>query len=332
MKVLPLLLTLADGKFRSGEALGAGLNISRAAVWKQIIQLRDFGIDVHSVKGKGYRIPGGIDLLDRHRILSMLESDVAACIGGRFDLQFTTGSTNTDAMSRASSGHSVYLVMTEHQSQGKGRRGRHWVSPFGHNIYMSLLWSFHGGVSALEGLSLTCALMVVRALRQSGTDSLSVKWPNDVLFDERKLAGILMEVSGDAAGHCKVVIGIGVNVGMPLSAGVAIDQPYSDLSGVSEEKPDRSVLAASLVNELVRGLRQFERDGFAGFRQEWLEADLFLGRHVEIIAGNDRTVGTEAGVDEFGRLQLDTANGRLLISGGEMMPSLRSLPPDRHES
>jgi len=332
MKVLPLLLTLADGKFHSGEALGARLSISRAAVWKQIGHLRGFGIDIHSVKGKGYRIPSGIDLLDRRRILSKLDSDVAVCIDGRFDLQFTTGSTNTDAMSRATSGHSVYLVMAEHQSQGKGRRGRHWVSPLGHNIYMSLLWSFHGGVSALEGLSLTCALMVVRALRQSGKDGLRVKWPNDVLFEQRKLAGILLEITGDAAGHCKVVIGIGVNVGMPVSAGAAIDQPYSDLCGAAEGRPDRSVLAASLVNELVRGLHQFERDGFAGFRQEWLDADHYLGRQVEIIAANGRTVGKEAGVDASGRLQLDTPSGRLLISGGEMMPSLRALPADCDES
>src|SRR5690606_22869911 len=114
-------------------------------------------------------------------------------------------------------------------SRGKGRRGRTWVSPLGRNIYFSLLWGFQNGVAALEGLSLLCAVAVVRALQRAGVDGLGVKWPNDVLRHGNKLAGILLEVQGDVTGPCRVVIGIGINVHMPASAGASIDQAYSDL-------------------------------------------------------------------------------------------------------
>jgi BirA family transcriptional regulator, biotin operon repressor / biotin---[acetyl-CoA-carboxylase] ligase len=322
MNVFPLLTRLADGRFHSGQSLGQALGISRAAIWKQIKVLKDLGVDIHAVTGKGYRIPGGIDLLDRNRVAAGFDTETAL-LRDRFDLHFSTGSTNTDAMQKAESGEAVYLVMAEHQSQGRGRRGRNWVSPFGHNIYMSLLWSFQGGVAALEGLSLVCALVVVRALRREGFQGFQVKWPNDVLFQGRKLAGILLEVNGEVAGHCRLIIGIGVNSVMPLKAASEIDQPYSDLRLASGRTADRNSLAASLANELVIGVRQFEHAGFAAFREEWMRTDCYLGCDVEISAGNNRTTGKVAGVDEAGRLLLDTTDGRQVISGGELLPSLR---------
>lgn len=322
MNVLPLLTRLADGQFHSGQALGHTLGISRAAVWKQIKVLKDLGVDVHAVTGKGYRIPTGLDLLDRNRIVAGFDDDTAS-LANRFDLHFSTGSTNSDAMHKAEAGETAYLVMAEHQSRGRGRRGRSWVSPFGHNIYMSLLWSFQGGVAALEGLSLVCALVVVRALKREGYEGFQVKWPNDVLYRGRKLAGILLEVNGDVAGHCRLIIGIGVNSAMPVKAARDIDQPYSDLRLASGRAADRNSLAASLVNELAAGVRQFENDGFAAFREEWMQTDCYLGCEVEIIAGSNTTCGVVAGVDTAGRLLLDTREGRQTISGGELLPSLR---------
>lgn len=322
MNVIPLLEQLADGDFRSGQELGDALGISRAAIWKHIQQLRELGVTVQAVTGKGYRIPDGLVLLDRDKIAAQFDEGVGARIAA-FDVHFSTGSTNTDAMTRAASGLETCLVMTEHQAQGRGRRGRAWISPFGRNLYMSLLWSFQGGVSTLEGLSLICALAVRRALTRESCQGVELKWPNDVLFQRRKLAGILLEVSGDVVGPCKVVIGIGLNTEMPSQAGEKIDQPYSDLRGLGVRGVDRNRLAAVVVSELVAAITLFEKEGFKPFRKEWLQADSYLGEDVEIRSGQSVLPGVCRGVDDNGRLLLETADGIQTIAGGELMPSLR---------
>jgi BirA family transcriptional regulator, biotin operon repressor / biotin---[acetyl-CoA-carboxylase] ligase len=323
MNVIPLLEQLSDGDFRSGQALGKELGISRAAIWKHIEQLRDLGVSIQAVTGKGYRIPGGLVLLSRARVIAALDAEIRDKIAAAFDLHFSVGSTNTEALAKAANGSDLYLVMTEHQSSGRGRRGRSWISPFGRNLYMSLLWSFQGGVSTLEGLSLVCALAVRRALARDAYHGIEVKWPNDVLFQRRKLAGILLEVSGDISGPCKVVIGIGLNTEMPAQAGSRIDQPYSDLRAMGARPIDRNRLAAAVISELVAAISVFESHGFAPFKAEWVEADSYLGEPVEVHSGQTVLKGVYTGVDETGRLLLQAAEGARLVAGGEVMPSLR---------
>lgn len=322
MNVVPLLTMLSDGSFHSGEALGERLGISRAAIWKQVKTLRDMGVTVHAVTGKGYRIAGGIQLLDQKQIFSNLYPEVAGSVSG-FELHFSIGSTNSEAMAKGAEGYSTYLVMAEHQSQGRGRRGRTWVSPFGHNLYMSLLWTFQGGIGELEGLSLACALAVLRSLRKLSYEGGQVKWPNDVLFKNKKLAGILLEVSGDVSGPCKIVIGIGLNTDMPFDAGKSIDQPFSDLISAKGVAVDRNLIASVLVSELVVIIREFELSGFSSLVGEWMSADAYLGRGIEVRSAHNAQLGLCAGVDGCGRLLLDTAEGRKTISGGEVMPSVR---------
>lgn len=322
MNLVPLLTLLCDGSSHSGEALGRALGISRAAVWKQIHQLKELGVSIHAVTGKGYCIAGGLQLLDRQKIIAGLDAGVDRLLSG-IDVHFTVGSTNTEALLKAGGGFDSYVVLTEHQSQGRGRRGRSWVSPFGHNLYMSMLWSFQEGIAALEGLSLVCAIAVRRALLRLDYDSVGLKWPNDVLFNRQKLAGILLEVSGDVSGPCKVVIGVGLNIDMPLLAGRAIDQPFSDLKSMKGESVDRNMLAAILISELVTLVRIFQAQGFKPFRDEWRQADVYLGQEVEVHSGKQTQAGVCAGVDESGRLLLETSLGVLRIAGGEVMPSLR---------
>lgn len=315
---------LADGEVHSGQALGRVLGLSRAGIWKQIEALRALGVDVEAVPGRGYQIVGGIRLLDKALITAGLDP-ASSRLAPVFDLRFSIDSTNAEAARRAAQGEQSYLVLAEHQAQGRGRRGRSWVSPFGRNIYMSLLWPFQTGVAALEGLSLVCALVVVKALSRVGCNGFTVKWPNDVLFQQRKLAGILLEISGDVSGPCRVVIGIGINASMPAGAGTAIDQPYSDLAAVTGRVIDRNLLAAALINELVVALTEFQQHGFAPFRDQWMRLDAYAGLPVEIKAGNNSRVGVAAGVDLSGCLLLDTNEGRVTISGGEMLPSVRPL-------
>ncbi len=331
MNLSPLLSNLADGGFHSGEALGKSLGISRSAVWKQINALKSLGIEVHSVTGKGYRMPEPMILLNRDSIIAALQ-EPANQIKDTFTLHLTTGSTNTDAMKMAHAGHERYLVLAEHQTQGKGRRGRQWVSPLGRNLYMSLVWSFQSGVAALEGLSLMVALSVVRALRKSGHSGLKVKWPNDVLANGSKLAGILLEIHGDVSGPCQVVIGIGVNINMPKSDGLDIDQPYSDLSVVAQQRAhtdkhtqviDRNSIVAALINELFLDLERFVGEGFAPYKQEWESLDIYMNKEVEVSSGANSIIGTVKGVDRGGAMLLNTPAGMITVSGGEVFPSVR---------
>lgn len=322
MDLHPLVKTLADGGFHSGRALSVELGVTRTLIVQQVEQLRAMGIDVHSVTGKGYRLPFLLELINKERILALLGGNGIAW-ESEFDVLFSTGSTNADAMAKGREGLSRYLCISEHQAEGRGRRGKAWVSPLGANIALSLLWSFESGVAALEGLSLVVAILVVDALKACGYEGLGVKWPNDILLSSSKLAGILIEISGDAAGPCKAVIGIGINVRMPVSSAKSIDQSYTDLASSFEITPDRNRIVAALVSSLHAGLTEFADAGFAVFQQRWNEVDVYKGRMVEIVSGANRLQGSSLGVSDSGALRLQTDSGVLLISGGEITPSLR---------
>jgi BirA family transcriptional regulator, biotin operon repressor / biotin---[acetyl-CoA-carboxylase] ligase len=324
MDLYPLLYSLADGNFHSGETLGKNIGVTRTAIWKQANALKALGVELHSVTGKGYRLPEPMSLLSKEQILAATQIDRTR-LEKYFDLHLSVGSTNIEAMKKAQAGYPQYLVMAEHQSQGRGRRGRTWVSPLGKNLYFSLMWSFQNGISALEGLSLLTALIVVRALKRVGcTGSLGLKWPNDVLLNGNKLAGILLEINGDMAGPCQVVIGIGLNINMPQSAAAAIDQPYADLAD-SAVMLNRNSIAAALIDGLLIELEKFAASGFAPYRQEWESLDVYHSREVQIQSGASIIEGTVAGVDAGGALLLNTSSGIKAISGGEVFPTLRPL-------
>ncbi len=332
MNVRPLLTLLSDGEFHSGQSLGERLGISRAAVWKQVRRLAELGVEVDAVRGRGYRMAGRVRLLDAKRILA-LSGEAGSLFSGHFIVLFSTDSTNAEAMRRIQAGARHCVIMAEHQSGGRGRRGKSWVSPLGHNLYFSMVWPFQQGVAALEGLSLVCGLAVAAAVgRVSG--QVSLKWPNDVLLDGRKLAGVLLEVQGDMEGACRVVVGVGVNTWMPVAAAGRIDQPFSMLGTADGEGcVDRDQLAADLVRELVWRLQRFERTGFGAFREEWMERDHYIGQPVSVGHGpDDGLTGIVAGVDDAGRLQLRLGNGRIrTLTGGEMFPSIRPVPGDADE-
>ncbi len=322
MDLRRLLNTLADGAFHSGEQISRELCISRTAVWKQIDKLRQLGVEIHSVTGKGYRLPAAITLLDAERILACLGGD-AECWKKNLHVSFSTLSTNKDALAAAQSGESSGIFLAEHQERGRGRRGRPWVSPAGSNIYFSMLVTFAKGVAELEGLSLAVAVVVVSALRASGYEGFRLKWPNDVLRNSGKVAGILLEVTGDVAGPCKVVIGIGINVRVSSVLRSQVDQPVAELVEGASTVPDRNLIVANLIRELQRGITEFERHGFAPFREKWQSIDAFRGQNVRIGVSSDWIEGRVLGVDNSGALQLETINGVKLVSSGEIAPSVR---------
>lgn len=321
---LSLVTRLADGQYHSGQALAETLGVSRTAVWKQLNRLQvDFGLTVESVKGRGYRIPGGVELLEATRVREALSPRSRALLGELL-IEPALDSTNAEALRRLAAGAGPgFCCSAELQTAGRGRRGRPWVSPFARNLYLSLTWEYEGGAAALEGLSLAVGVAVVRALEELGASGLQLKWPNDLLFQGAKLGGVLLEMVGDAAGRCQVVVGVGINVHMPQAAADTIDQSWTDLRRVAGDGlPGRNRLLAALLDHLLPLLASFGASGFAPWRDAWMALDAFAGAPVVISSGEFRKAGIARGVDERGALQLETSLGLQPVYGGEI--SLRA--------
>lgn len=318
-----LIAALADGHFHTGETLGQQFGVSKAAIWKAVKKLSDVNLDVHSVRGKGYRLSEALNLLDAAQILAQLPPDRGEQLSA-LELLHTVDSTNSHAMRRVQSGELDFSAglswacMSESQTAGKGRRGREWVSPFGHNIYLSVVREFSNGAAALDGLSLVVGLAVVTALTDKGYRGLKLKWPNDVLMDDHKLAGILLEVSGDVTGLCHVVIGIGLNLRSNSLAMNSVTQPWTALDQAGFVRHKRNELSGAILNKLLTALHMFQHSGFAPFMKKWQQYDLTLGRELEISTAKGAVTGKGLGVNEQGALLLQSADGVLTFHGGEV--------------
>ena len=309
-----LIASLADGEFHSGERLGEQLGVSRTAVWKQLQKLEDLGVAVESVKGRGYRIAGGLDLLNGEVIIDGMGPAAAAVC--ELTILKETVSTNDWVKARPGSWHGV-TCLAERQTGGRGRRGRAWVSPYGRNLYLSMGWEFEGGVAALEGLSLAVGVAVCRTLGgRKAHEGIALKWPNDVLLDGRKLAGVLVEMQGDPSGACQVVVGVGVNYGMGEAPGQVIDQPWAD--GREVVDMSRSQVAGALIRELAAMLASFAERGFAAFREEWSSYDATRDKPVTLTAVNRGVDGVARGIADNGALLVETALGIESFHGGEV--------------
>ena len=321
-----LLNILKDGQFHSGESLGEALGCSRAAVWKQLQKLENFGLALESVKGTGYRVVGGFELLDAQLIKEGL-TDAAAKQLSKLELFKNIDSTNKyareSAEQQAASGN---VVLAEQQSAGRGRRDKTWVSPFTANIYLSIVWDFEHGARALEGLSLAVGVAVKRALDSSGVIGVQLKWPNDIYVDGKKLGGILLEMIGDPAGQCSVIVGVGLNVAMPQEKGAAIDQAWTDIRSQLQDAQEgnsttlsRNALASALISEILVVLSDFQARGFSFYREEWQQADAFFGRQAAISTPKESIPGVVRGVDENGALRLELETGEIKsFIGGEL--------------
>ncbi len=315
-----LVRALADGKFHSGEALAGALGISRAAVWKQIKGLREqWGMEIHAVSGRGYRLASPLELLQQERILAQLPPGTKAALTG-LEIHDSIPSTSEQLMQQAATGAPGGRVcLAEQQTAGRGRRGRRWVSPYGSNIYLSLLWRFPLAPMELSGLSLAAGLAVARALNRLGVAEIGLKWPNDILWQGRKLAGLLLEVTGESEGPSQVVLGVGLNTRLSAQQGGGIDQPWIDLASIpGGQRIGRNQLAAELIHQLMNALEWFERERLAPLRDEWQRQDLYHNRTVVLQMGDQTIVGRHVGVDENGALLLLNADGVKAYFAGEV--------------
>ncbi|WP_222910648.1 bifunctional biotin--[acetyl-CoA-carboxylase] ligase/biotin operon repressor BirA [Pseudomonas sp. DNDY-54] len=310
-----LLRLLADGRFHSGEELGAVLGMSRSAVWKHARRLESqLGIALFKVPGKGYRLAGPLSLLSQEAL-----SDVMNSLGWRLFLHDSVDSTNAEALRLLQSGVLAPLVvMAEGQTGGRGRRGRAWVSPPAENIYFTLCVKITNGAQGLSGLSLVTGLAVLQALRNIGVEDVGLKWPNDIYAGGKKIAGILLELTGDPADVCHVAIGIGVNVNM-ISDAVDIDQPWTSIRAQLAKLVDRVGVALLIAESLHRYLERHAYAGFASLRDEWEANDLWKGRRCTLSTGTRQIKGVMMGVNKLGELRLLVdGEGEQHFSGGEL--------------
>jgi len=316
-----VLALLADGKFHSGEALARRLKISRAAIWKLIESLRALGIEVESVPRQGYRLPRPVDLLDRQVILKGL-SDSAREKIAHLDVPLTIDSTNRYVSeSEPVPPGRAHVCLTEVQTAGRGRRGRSWLAPFASGICMSVGWQFAEAPPTFSALSLAVGVAVVRAFERCGVRDVGLKWPNDLMWNQRKLGGILIEMRGESAGPAHVVIGIGINMRMPASIRLQLAERQAviiaDVHEIARERtPPRNALVAVLIEEIIVMLERFAHAGFAAFADEWRSLDALAHAPVKILNGAETTLGFARGVDDDGALLVDVDGDlRRFVSG-----------------
>ncbi|HEY2465435.1 MAG TPA: biotin--[acetyl-CoA-carboxylase] ligase [Steroidobacteraceae bacterium] len=316
----PLLRLLADGELHSGESLAAELRQTRAAVWKGVQRLRAIGIEVQALARRGYRLAGAVELLDVSRIRAELADERKPHLHG-LELLFEIDSTNTRLLSSAPPPpRTADVCIAELQHAGRGRLGRRWIAPFGGGIAMSLGWTCSDVVRTLPALSLGVGVAVSRGLMRAGAAGITLKWPNDIWFEDRKLGGVLIELRAEAGGPAHLVIGVGINVSLPAEARREIETSGTDVAAVTDackEPASRNRVAGAILDELLSMLLQYERFGFAAFRDAWTALDGLSGRPAQVMVGEAVVSGIARGVDADGALLLETKNRMQRFVSGE---------------
>ncbi|MDP2431884.1 MAG: biotin--[acetyl-CoA-carboxylase] ligase [Pseudomonadota bacterium] len=312
--LLDILRQLSHDDFHSGEAVARRLRISRASVHNAVHEAEALGLRVQAVRGRGYRLANPVTWLDAESFSPFLRAR-----GFQVELAASLDSTNAHLLAQAQSGgaHKT-LVAAEWQGRGRGRRGRAWLAGLGGGLMFSLLWRFNRPASELSGLSLVVGLGLAQGLRELGLRGAAVKWPNDILVDGGKLAGVLIELAGDVLGPSAAVIGIGVNVLGVASLRAEIEQPITDISE-HLDGVDRNRLLREIVPRLDEHLTRFDSEGFAPFRLDWEAMHAHQDQFVQVVTGlGERIAGQAVGVDNSGALLLACEQGLRRFHSGEV--------------
>jgi BirA family biotin operon repressor/biotin-[acetyl-CoA-carboxylase] ligase len=315
-----LIKQLATGRFLSGQQLAAELGVSRTSVWNYFKTLEAAGFEFYAVKGKGTRLKVPIELLDKASIEASIQTEKRPRLT-QLELLDVCPSTNAHLLQQ----HALEplkngsVCMAEMQTLGRGRLGKTWVSPYGQNLYVSFLWNFKSGIEALSGLSLACGVAVCNALEDLGMQGHGLKWPNDILWQGKKLGGILVEIQGESQGGYTAVIGIGINYRMNSQASSAIDQPWVDVNQAYGDSMGRNNLAARLIEHVLTVLDSYEEKGLLPYIEPWSDLDCFRGKAVKIISGRSHEQGVASGISNTGELLLTKPSGQIQrIMSGEV--------------
>ena len=308
---LKLIEILADGNFHSGEELASDFGITRAGINKYIKVLREWGIELSSIQGKGYSLKIPMELFNKSKIDQYYQAD------SRVEILPIIDSTNQYMLDKIPDLKSGDCCIAEFQSKARGRRGRQWFSPFGTNLYFSMYWRLEQGIAAAMGLSLVVGIVVTQTLRELSGQDIKVKWPNDLYLNDQKLAGILVELAGKTGDCAHVVIGIGVNLNMTNPDMKIVNQKWANLGNIN-----RNLLVAKIAKTLRENLEKFEKNGLAFFIDDWNHLDNFIHRPVKLLIGDDVIRGIAKGINDQGALLLEQDGKIEAYIGGEI--SLRS--------
>lgn len=305
-----LLRILADGQPHSFEKLTALLSLDDTQLLAEISALQEQGIQIDTGFGEVKIIP--------ETALINMEKIQRSFSHHKVIYHPIINSTNQFLLANMGRLNKGDICITEHQTAGRGRRGRQWQSPFAGQAIFSLIWQVDAR-KPIDGLSLVVGMAIVDAIKKLGGCGAMLKWPNDVLLNGKKLAGILIELANSENGKLNLVIGVGINVAIPKDRN-QIDQPWANLNEILP-KIDRTLLLCTVIQEVFSALETFEQQGItAEFRQKWLLCDEFFGEEVNVITEKSVISGIAQGIDERGYLQLIVNNGEqcLTFNGGEV--------------
>jgi BirA family biotin operon repressor/biotin-[acetyl-CoA-carboxylase] ligase len=311
-----------DGKprFLSGASLAAEHGVTRSAVWKAVGRLRELGTQIEAITHRGYRLALPSSPLATAGVLAHMRPATRARLrNGECAAQ--VDSTNSALLSRGAPPPGTFDFLTaEHQSAGRGRRGRGWLAAPGGAICLSWSWCFEG-LPSQGAPSLAIGVAALRALRSAGVGGVRLKWPNDLVCAQGKLGGILIEMRSEAGGPAHVVVGLGLNVALDMEARARIHElgnAASDLAQITGNRPPlREPLVAALLDEGVAALDEFARHGLAPFLAEYRAADSLAGRDVLLAGGNGPQGGMARGIDDDGALLVEHDGAIHRIIAGE---------------
>jgi BirA family biotin operon repressor/biotin-[acetyl-CoA-carboxylase] ligase len=324
-----LLELLADGEMHAGPALASRLGVSRTAVWKLVADLRQCGVDVASVERRGYQLTAPCELLDSDQIRRSAQRDDRP-LRGEVEVLFDAGSTNEYLYAAvAPRPGQPRIVFAEIQRAGRGRRGRSWLAPFGSGLTFSIAWSYPDVPAELSALSLAIGVTVADTLRDEGAHDAMLKWPNDVVWRNRKLGGLLIQLKLEAGGAASVVVGLGLNLALPGDARASLAlpdaTPVADLrEALGGRVPGRNALAGRLAAAMCAGLERFGRGGFAPFAARWQELDSLSGAMVRVTQSAGSVEGRALGADRDGALRVEVGDRIERFFAGDV--SLRAAP------
>jgi BirA family transcriptional regulator, biotin operon repressor / biotin---[acetyl-CoA-carboxylase] ligase len=316
-----LLTLLKDNEFVSGTELSKALGVSRTTVNNYVSELRQFGVDVFSVKGKGYKVNHAIEFLDILDIGAAVKKLQPSFDLNNLHYTYTINSTNQFLIGDYSSNGKVAICMAEFQTAGRGRRGRAWQASFGADLTLSIKYPFNTSLQHLSGLSLAVGVAISNAIQRLFGIECQLKWPNDIYVHGKKLCGVLIEIVGDIHGTNNVVIGIGCNV----LANKMLEQATTSISNESSIKVNRQHFTKKLIVDLLQTCIDFEHFGFESFVEPWNKLDYLKGKTIQVLGATQKELGVGQGIDDNGGYQyVNDENEVHVIYGGEISLRVQS--------
>lgn len=297
-----ILSVLSDGKYHSGNELGNTLQVSRTSIAKYIHKLQSLGLDIFTVRGRGYALPYNIELLNEE-FISKECSETSIQIFDMID------STNRYMMTYINKFNQGSCILAETQTTGVGRSNSSWISPFGAQLILSMFWTYKN--ISISGLSIAIGLATVKTLEKFGIKNIGLKWPNDIYANQKKLAGILIETRASVKEGFQIVIGIGINL---INTKIMTDNHIDSISiaDISDNYISKNKLAVELIKEYKNTLINFEKNRSSTFCVEWNKRDIFKDCKVKLIDKYTNTTiieGIERGINDTGSILIENPQG-----------------------